>query len=160
MDENPREISRYGIVYAVSVRGKKLKTDQVYFANAVDAYPRYDSKSQAISAVEIWARQYWQGTKSPYISETLVEGEAVIKGLANYFKAGDRIEITVEGIKDDFEGEPVPKGSKGVIYRYDENNDELPFSVMLADDRTISLPPGTFKRANVNSAKPKRAKLN
>lgn len=141
VDDNPRALEGTGIVYAVEAKGKMLKTDQEYFTNASVSY----KANSSIQIVKNFARLYWEGETNPSFSETLVEGEVIITGLADFEKVGDRIEVIAENLTDD-DGEPIPKGSKGIIHSYNQFGSQVElFNIDLQDNRRVSLPPGTFK---------------
>jgi hypothetical protein len=133
VNDDPRSIETYGVVYAVEVHGIVHKTDQEVFTEA--CFHPHDA--------EDWGREYWRGYDgtSP---EVLVKGKVTIIGLADYIKVGDKIQIIVSGLEDD-DGNSVPKGSIGVIDYYDKWDEDLPFVAKMNNGSEISLPPTSFK---------------
>ncbi|MGM5484000.1 MAG: DUF2441 domain-containing protein [Nanobdellota archaeon] len=131
--DDPRSVETYGVVYAVEVHGILHKTDEEPFT---EACIKPDD-------AEDWARDYWEG--NPHTSpEILVKGKVKIIGLADYIKIGDKIEIIVNGLKDD-EGKSITKGSRGVINHYVKWDEDLPFVAKMNNGSEISLPSTSFK---------------
>ncbi len=141
-DAHPWTAESYGIVYAVKVEGIVFKTDQDIINEAKKVWDNTKDRNE----VEGWAREYWKGSHFPGIPEVIVNGKVTILGLADYFKRNDRVEIIVDGIRDD-DGNQIPKGSKGIIDGYDKFSEELPFEVLIdGRKRSVSLPASTIRK--------------
>lgn len=141
-DTHPWTAEDNGTAYAVKVEGITFKTDQDILTEGTEAWN--DTKDR--KKVEEWAREYWKGPHFPGIPEVIVNGKVIILGLADYFKRDDRVEIVVDGMRDD-DGNPIPKGSKGVVEGYDRFNEELPFEVLIdGRKRSVILPASTIRK--------------
>lgn len=141
VDTHPWTAEDYGVVYAVKVEGISFRTNQDLFSQARSEWKRHKNKQR----IEELARAYWKGSSFPYFPEVVVNGTVTILGLADYLREGDRVEVIVDGMKDN-RGLLIPKGSKGVILEYDKNDKEVPFFVELENGKEVSLPPSTIRK--------------